>query len=52
MGPEGFSNAGGLAGAVFGPGYPARHVPGVGMADMFGFKIITQYERIFGFRQQ
>src|ERR1700733_15057181 len=50
MGPEGFSNAGGLAGAVFGPGYPARHVPGVGMADMFGFKIITQYERGIVFR--
>jgi regulator of protease activity HflC (stomatin/prohibitin superfamily) len=50
MGPEGFSNAGGLAGAVFGPGYLARHVPGVGMADMFGFKIITQYERGIVFR--
>jgi regulator of protease activity HflC (stomatin/prohibitin superfamily) len=49
-GPEGFPNAGGLAGAVFGPGYPARHVPGVGMADMFGFKIITQFEQGVVFR--
>ncbi len=49
-GPEGFSDAGGLAGAVFGPGYPARHVPGVGMAGMFGFKIITQYEQGIVFR--
>src|ERR1700727_2861944 len=49
-GPEGFPNAGGLAGAVFGPGDPARHVPRVGMADMFGFKIITQYERGIVFR--
>jgi regulator of protease activity HflC (stomatin/prohibitin superfamily) len=49
-GPEGFPDAGGLAGAVFGPGYPARHVPGVGMADMFGFKIITQYEQGIVFR--
>src|ERR1700678_4036330 len=49
-GPEGFPNASGLAGAVFGPGDPARHVPRVGMADMFGFKIITQYERGIVFR--
>jgi regulator of protease activity HflC (stomatin/prohibitin superfamily) len=49
-GPEGFSDAGGLAGVVFGPGYPARHVPGVGMAGMLGFKIITQYERGIVFR--
>src|ERR1700689_5486024 len=49
-GPEGFPNASGLAGAVFGSGDPARHVPRVGMADMFGFKIITQYERGIVFR--
>src|SRR3984885_11193271 len=49
-GPEGFPNAGGLAGAVFGPGDPARHVPRVGMAGMFGFKIITQYEKGIVFR--
>jgi regulator of protease activity HflC (stomatin/prohibitin superfamily) len=49
-GPEGFPDAGGLAGAVFGPGYPARHVPGVGMAGVFGFKIITQYEQGIVFR--
>src|ERR1700735_4121251 len=49
-GPEGFSNASGLAGAVFGPGDPARHVPRVGMADMFGFKIITQHDRGIVFR--
>jgi regulator of protease activity HflC (stomatin/prohibitin superfamily) len=50
IGPEGFSNAGSLAGAVFGPGYPARHVPGVGTADVFGFKIINQYEQGIVFR--
>src|SRR6202167_3530170 len=49
-GPEGIPHAGGLAGAVFGPGDPARHAPRVGMADMFGFKIITQYERGIVFR--
>src|ERR1700678_4106370 len=49
-GPEGFPNASGLAGAVFGPGDPARHVPRVGMAGMFGFKIIKQYERGIVFR--
>jgi regulator of protease activity HflC (stomatin/prohibitin superfamily) len=50
IGPEGFSNAGGLAGAVFSPGYPARHVPEVGTAGMFGFKIITQFEQGIVFR--
>jgi regulator of protease activity HflC (stomatin/prohibitin superfamily) len=49
-GPEGFPDAGGLAGAVFGPGYPVRHVPGVGMAGMFGFKIINQVEQGIVFR--
>jgi regulator of protease activity HflC (stomatin/prohibitin superfamily) len=49
-GPEGISNAGGLAGAVLGPGDPARHVPGVGMAGMFGFKIINQFEQGIVFR--
>src|SRR6202050_5027365 len=49
-GPEGFPNASGLAGAVFGSGDPARHVPRVGMAEMFGFKVITQYERGLVFR--
>src|ERR1700678_3680636 len=49
-GPEGIPHAGGLVGAVFGPGDPARHVPRVGMADMFGFRIITQYERGIVFR--
>src|SRR5271165_2398656 len=47
---RGISNAGGQAGAVFGPGYPARHVPRVGMAGMFGFKIINQYEQGIVFR--
>jgi hypothetical protein len=50
IGPEGFSDAGGLAGAVFGSGDPARHVPGVGMAGLFGFKIITQFEQGIVFR--
>ncbi len=49
-GPEGFPDAGGLAGAVLGPGDPARHVPGVGTAGMFGFKIVTQFEQGIVFR--
>jgi regulator of protease activity HflC (stomatin/prohibitin superfamily) len=50
VGSEGFPGTGGLAGAVFGPGDPARRVPGVGTVGMFGFKIITQFERGVVFR--
>ena len=46
----GISNAGRQVGVVRSPGGPARHVPGVGMAGMLGFKIITQYEKGIVFR--
>jgi regulator of protease activity HflC (stomatin/prohibitin superfamily) len=46
----GISNAGSHAGAVRRPGNPAQPVPGVGMADMFGFRIIRQYEQGIVFR--
>jgi len=46
----GISNAGSHAGAVHGPGNRAQPVPGVGMADVFGFRIIRQYEQGIVFR--
>jgi regulator of protease activity HflC (stomatin/prohibitin superfamily) len=46
----GILNAGSRAGAVPGPGEPSSHPGGDGMAGLFGFKIISQYERGVVFR--
>src|SRR5215471_6546066 len=46
----GILNAGSRAGAVPGPGEPPGHPGGDGMAGLFGFKIISQYERGVVFR--
>jgi regulator of protease activity HflC (stomatin/prohibitin superfamily) len=46
----GISSADGQVGVVRGPGSPARPAPGVGKAEMFGFKVITQFERGIVFR--
>jgi regulator of protease activity HflC (stomatin/prohibitin superfamily) len=47
---EGISNVGSHASAVRGPVKPARHAPRDGTAGVFGFKIITQYEKGIVFR--
>jgi regulator of protease activity HflC (stomatin/prohibitin superfamily) len=46
----GIPNAGNHAGAVCGPGEPGTPCARDGMADMFGFKIIRQYEQGVVFR--
>src|SRR5215472_857449 len=46
----GILNAGSRAGAVPGPGERPGHPGGDGMAGLFGFKIISQYERGVVFR--
>jgi regulator of protease activity HflC (stomatin/prohibitin superfamily) len=46
----GIPNAGSHAGAVRGPENPGARCPGVGTADVFGFRIIRQYEQGIVFR--